>query len=395
MADDKAAGSIAPETSEPVESAINTSVEQLAEKISVSEQLEPLMALFGDQPWIKALLVLLVFVVLAKIVEWVIIPLIRRITARTSTQTDDLIVDYLRTPLFWSIALLGVPASAHIISAPPNLQSTLLSMVVSVMIFMWMLFAVRTSKLALSIASRRAIPNALVRPQTLPLFTNLAAIVITVFAVYFIFQSWKVDMTAWLASAGIAGIAIGFAAKDTLANLFSGVFIMADSPYKIGDYVVLDDGAGLRGKVTHIGIRSTRLLTRDDVEVTIPNSIMGNSKVVNESGGPHVKYRIRVAVGVAYGSDIDLVREVLMSVAQESAAVCEVPEPRVRFRTFGPSSLDFELLCWVDDPELRGRVLDALNSTIYKRFMAEGIEIPYAKQDVYIKEWPPQLGRPE
>jgi small-conductance mechanosensitive channel len=184
------------------------------------------------------------------------------------------------------------------------------------------------------------------------------------------------------------GIAIGFAAKDTLANLFSGVFIMADSPYKIGDYVVLDDGGGLRGKVTHIGIRSTRLLTRDDVEVTIPNSIMGNSKVVNESGGPHVKYRLRVAVGVAYGSDIDQVREVLTTVAQESESVCSDPEPRVRFRTFGASSLDFELLCWVSDPELRGRVLDELNSAVYKRFIDEGIEIPYAKQDLYIKEWP-------
>jgi MscS family membrane protein len=86
-------------------------------------------------------------------------------------------------------------------------------------------------------------------------------------------------MTAWLASAGIIGIAVGFAAKDTLANLFSGVFILADSPYKLGDYVVLEDNS--RGKVTQIGLRSTRMLTRDDVEVTVPNSIMGNTKIIN------------------------------------------------------------------------------------------------------------------
>ncbi|MCU7854656.1 MAG: mechanosensitive ion channel, partial [Candidatus Thiodiazotropha sp. (ex Lucinoma borealis)] len=140
-----------------------------------------------------------------------------------------------------------------------------------------------------------------------------------------------------------------------------------------------------------IGIRSTRLLTRDDVEVTIPNSIMGNSKVVNESGGPHVKYRIRVAVGVAYGSNIDQVRELLMSVARQSETVCDDPEPRVRFRTFGASSLDFELLCWVNNPELRGRVLDALNTAVYKSFLTEGIEIPFAKQDLYIKELPRAL----
>ncbi|MCU7850217.1 MAG: mechanosensitive ion channel [Candidatus Thiodiazotropha sp. (ex Lucinoma kastoroae)] len=363
-------------------------MERLVEKIEVPEQLEPVVAMLGDQPWIKGLVVLILFFVLAKIVEWIVIPLIRRITAHTSTHVDDLIVHNIRSPLFWTLAFVGVLVAAAVIGIDEGYRSTLVSFVTSLLIFLWMLFAVRVSKLLLSVTSRRAKQNALVRPQTLPLFTNLVAIAIIVFAVYFIFQSWHVDMTAWLASAGIAGIAIGFAAKDTLANLFSGVFIMADSPYKIGDYVVLDDGGGLRGKVTHIGIRSTRLLTRDDVEVTIPNSIMGNSKVVNESGGPHVKYRIRVAVGVAYGSNIDQVRELLMSVARQSETVCDDPEPRVRFRTFGASSLDFDLLCWVNNPELRGRVLDALNTAVYKSFLTEGIEIPFAKQDLYIKELP-------
>jgi small-conductance mechanosensitive channel len=127
-------------------------------------------------------------------------------------------------------------------------------------------------------------------------------------------------MTAWLASAGIVGIAVGFAAKDTLANLFSGVFIMADAPYKIGDYVVLDTGE--RGEITHIGIRSTRMRTRDDVEVTVPNSIMGNTKIINESGGPYEKYRIRVKVGVAYGSDIDQVEQLLMEIAAANEKNC-------------------------------------------------------------------------
>lgn len=387
MADTKTE-TIIDEPTAPVESVLTEGMEELVEKIDVPVQLEPFVAMFGNQPWIKGLLVLFIFLVLAKVVEWVVIPLIRRLTARTSTHIDDLIVTHIRNPMFWTIALIGALVAAAVSGVDAESRSAMTSFVISVLIFLWMLFAVRASKLILSAASQYAKPKALVRPQTLPLFTNLIAIAIIVFAVYFIFQSWHVDMTAWLASAGIAGIAIGFAAKDTLANLFSGVFIMADSPYKIGDYVVLDDGGGLRGKVTHIGIRSTRLLTRDDVEVTIPNSIMGNSKVVNESGGPHLKYRIRVAVGVAYGSDIDQVREVLMSVANESDAVCAEPEARVRFRTFGASSLDFELLCWVNNPELRGRVLDALNTAIYKRFLKEGIEIPFSKQDLYIKELP-------
>jgi len=215
----------------------------------------------------------------------------------------------------------------------------------------------------------------------------LVNIIILVLCVYFVFSVWGVDMTAWLASAGIVGIAVGFAAKDTLANLFSGVFIMADAPYKIGDYIVLDSGE--RGEVTHIGMRSTRMLTREDVEVTIPNSVMGNSKIINESGGPHEKSRCRVPVGVSYDADIDEVREVLMQIAlTEKEYVCEDPEPRVRFRRYGASALEFELLVWITKPALRGRVIDILNSEIFKQFRQRKIEIPYSKHDLYIKEMP-------
>lgn len=253
-------------------------------------------------------------------------------------------------------------------------------------LLIWTGFVMRLTRYVLYGVSKNQKSAMWLHPQTLPLFENLASIVIVVLAIYYLFSLWHIDMTAWLASAGIVGIAVGFAAKDTLANLFSGVFILADAPYKIGDFIVLDGVE--RGEVTKIGLRSTRLLTRDDVEVTVPNSMMGNSKIINESGGPHEKFRIRVKVGVAYGSDIDIVREILTEVAIQEPGVCDDPEPRVRLRLFGTSSLDFELLCWISQPVLRGRILDRLNCAVYKRFIEEGVEIPYTKQDVYIKEVP-------
>ncbi|MEW8212715.1 MAG: mechanosensitive ion channel family protein [Candidatus Thiodiazotropha taylori] len=376
---------------EIADSPINDSVEGLVDIIDAPEMLGPVMEIFGGYPWVKGILIFLFFILIAKLLTWVFLPIIRRLAARTASHVDDKIIMMLKAPLFWTVTLIGLLVATTVSSLGDPINKILLSTVTSVLVFLWMLFAIRLSKLLLQVASSRASDHAVIRPQTLPLFTNLFAITFFIFAVYFIFQAWHIDMTAWLASAGIIGIAVGFAAKDTLANLFSGVFIMADTPYKIGDYIVLDDGTGLRGKVTSIGIRSTRLLTRDDVEVTIPNAIMGNSKVVNESGGPYPKYRIRVSVGVAYGVDIDQVKRILLTIAEENDSVCHDPEPRVRFRTFGASSLDFELLCWVDNPELRGRVVDSLNSTIYKTFLEEGIEIPYSKQDLYIKEFPGQI----
>ncbi|MCG8052976.1 MAG: mechanosensitive ion channel family protein [Candidatus Thiodiazotropha endolucinida] len=375
---------------EIADSPINDSVEGLVDIIDAPQMLGPVMEIFGGYPWVKGILIFLFFILIARLLTWVVLPIIRRLAARTASHVDDKIIMMLKAPLFWTVTLIGLLVATTVSSLGDQINKILLSAVTSVLVFLWMLFAIRLSKLLLQVASSRANDHAVIRPQTLPLFTNLFAITFFIFAIYFIFQAWHIDMTAWLASAGIIGIAVGFAAKDTLANLFSGVFIMADTPYKIGDYIVLDDGTGLRGKVTSIGIRSTRLLTRDDVEVTIPNAIMGNSKVVNESGGPYPKYRIRVSVGVAYGVDIDEVKRILLAIAEENDSVCNDPEPRVRFRTFGASSLDFELLCWVDNPELRGRVVDSLNSTIYKTFLEEGIEIPYSKQDLYIKEFPGQ-----
>ena len=348
--------------------------------------IEPYLGFFGDNIFVQALVVIACSWLLALLVDRVFIAWARKLTARTDANLDNQIVEYLHRPLFLSVLLAGLASATFLLHLPENFQSIVFSVLYTVAIIVWTQFSLRTTKLVLRSTAYNPNKVDVLHSKTLPLFENIAFILIIGIAVYYIFICWNVDMTAWLASAGIIGIAVGFAAKDTLANLFSGVFIMADAPYKIGDFVVLDGGE--RGEVTKIGIRSTRLLTRDDVEVTVPNAVMGNTKIINESGGRHEKFRICVQVGVAYGSDIDKVREILMAVGESEETTCGDPEPRVRFRRFGNSGLDFELLCWIEQPVLRGQILDRLNSAVYKAFIKEGIEIPYSKQDVYIKEMP-------
>lgn len=348
--------------------------------------LDPVLGFFSAYPLAVFIVTLSLSLVIAKLATTVLTLFISQFTSRTRIQWDDKVKDLLQRPLFWSIMLPGFLIGLISLNLSASVSGIFQSLVATLLILLWSRFVLGLINIAINAMSANANQQSLIKPQTRPLFQNVAFIVVLIFTVYLIFTSWNIDMTAWLASAGIAGIALGFAAKDTLANLFSGVFILADAPYKIGDYVVLDSGE--RGKVTHIGIRSTRILTRDDVEITIPNAVMGNTRISNESGGPHEKFRLRVKVGVAYGSDIDQVKSILMDVALDEESVCKDPEPRVRFRAFGNSSLDVELLCWVENPELRGRVLDILNTVIYKRFNAEGIEIPYNKHDLFIKEMP-------
>jgi len=160
--------------------------------------------------------------------------------------------------------------------------------------------------------------------------------------------------------------------------------IIADTPYKLGDYIVLDSKE--RGEVTKVGIRSTRLLTRDDVEIIIPNSVIANSKIVNESGGRWLKYRIRIKVGVAYGSDLKKVVKLLEDVAKEHRLVCRDPIPRVRMRGFGDSSLDFELLCWIERPVQRGLITHELYMAVYDAMNRHNIEIPFPQRDLWVRK---------
>lgn len=357
----------------------------------LAQRLDPIVSFLGDYP----LVLLLIIIIGSLLIAWLLTAFFNgvfgRLAQKTRMRADDKLVILVRRPLFWSISFTALLIGLLLLPLSAKLYDFIQSGVATLLILLWTGFLLRAVRVVLQAVTEAAAAGkpSLIRLQTLPLFQNLAFVVVLMISVYLIFKAWQIDMTAWLASAGIVGIAVGFAAKDTLANLFSGVFILADGPYKIGDYVVLDSGE--RGKVTQIGIRSTRLLTRDDVEITIPNAVMGNTRITNESGGPYVKFRLRVKVGVAYGSDIDQVRSILLDIAADETQVCKDPEPRVRFRQFGGSSLDFELLVWVEDPELRGKVLDALNTSIYKRFHEEGVEIPYSKHDIYIKQMPANM----
>ncbi len=349
------------------------------------EYLLDILSQVAPNHYLQAILIVLFFVVLAKILDIIITRFIKKWIKKTDLKIDDQLLDIFHRPVFLSIILFGLALATERLDFQTSIYFITISGLKTIAIFYWAFALAAFLKLLLNLFSDDESRFKFIQDRTLPLFNNLLVLILTGLFVYILFLIWKIDLTAWIASAGILGLAISFAAKDTLANLFSGVFIMADAPYKIGDFIVLDSGE--RGDVTNIGIRSTRLLTRDDIEITVPNSIMGNSKIINEAGGRHEKFRIRVKVGVAYGSDIDKVHEVLLDVANTLSGVCKTPNPRVRFRSFGDSSLDHELLCWVNKPVLRGRILHLLNTAVYKRFLLEGIEIPFPQQDVYVKSF--------
>lgn len=342
--------------------------------------------LLEPYPILQALIIVVVFLGLAKIGDLLIGGLVQRIAERTTTRFDDRLVDLLHRPVFASIALTGLSLAVVRLGLSDDAERINLNIIQTILIWIWVSFGLRFGRLSVELLSHRGKASSFLQPSTRPLIGNALAVVVLLAGAYAILLAWNIDVTGLVASAGIVGLALSFAAQDTLSNLFAGIAILADRPYKIGDYVILDSGE--RGEVTEIGLRSTRLLTRDDVEITIPNGVMGSAKITNEAGGPARQYRVRIPVGVAYGSDIDRVMETLLAVGHAHPKVADRPEVRARFRRFGDSSLDFELLCWIADPAERGLVTHELNCGVYRAFADAGIQIPFPQRDLYIKQMP-------
>ena len=337
-------------------------------------------------PMLAFVLTVILGYVVAKIGLAIFTKSLTQITKRTKSDVDDQLIQAIRKPFFLTLFFFFLGIAVKTIGLSSGMESTLIRILASILVLSWMFRGFTVLHILLSTLSLLKDRFEIIQPKTIPLFELVGKILLIGLGSYILLVIWGINPTAWLASAGVIGIAVGFAAKDTLANLFSGFFIIADTPYKVGDFVNLDSGE--RGMVTHVGMRSTRLLTRDDIEITIPNNVIGNAKIINESSGRWEKSRIRVAVGAAYGSDVKQVCEVLQQVAENHPELIKDPAPRVRMRTFGASSLDFELLAWIEQPVLRGRIRHELHMQIYDAFNQAGIEIPYAKQDVYIKELP-------
>ncbi len=189
-----------------------------------------------------------------------------------------------------------------------------------------------------------------------------------------------VRLTALAAVGAILGVGIGFGLQNIAQNFVSGVILLVERPVRKGDFVVVGDTVGT---VQEISMRATRVVSRDGVSIIVPNSELVSNRVLNQSQ-PTATYRVRIGVGVAYGSDVELVRSTLLDVANAHPAVLHTPPPTVFFRNFGDSSLDFELAVWLDDPQPEPAVTSDLRFAIDGTFREREINIPFPQRDLHI-----------
>jgi len=336
-----------------------------------------------NSPVVSAITLFVVYILLAKIADVFTDKIVRRVTKFTKSSLDDRIVDLIHRPIFFTVVIIGAVHSIKLLNMPEQTVFYLNGVLFSVLAIIWSICIIRISTLVIENAVHKVADITGLGKEVAPLFENIWKVVVIVAAAMVILSIWKISITPLLASAGIVGAAVALASKDTLANFFGGISIFIDKPYKIGDYIVLEGGE--RGEVIKIGIRSTRIKTRDDILITIPNSIIANVKIINESA-PIPNFRIRIPISVAYGTDIDKVEEILLDIAKNNDNVLGTPEPRVRFRSFGDSALNFELLCWAKEPAIRGRTIHEINKEVYNKFKEVNITIPFPHRTVYLRE---------
>ncbi|MFC7140351.1 mechanosensitive ion channel family protein [Halosimplex aquaticum] len=300
---------------------------------------------------------------------------IKRLTRRIPGDVDAVIFRSVHPAVYVTVVLVGSYLGIRLLVDVPAWIDPSKAGMQTLVTVVWAIQLARMGRgVSAELTSDDAVGN-----QMAPIFQNVWTAFLLGASAFLVLWYWRVDVTPLLASAGVLGIVVGLAARDTIANLFGSIALYADETYKVGDFVVLESGE--RGRVEDISIRSTVLRTRDDLLVTVPNSVLNTATITNESS-PERERRVRISVGVAYGSDADHVEETLRSVAAAEDVVLDEPEPRVRFRGFGESALDVELLCWIPAPVLRGRATHRLNKAVYQAFRGEDIEIPFPQRVV-------------
>lgn len=262
------------------------------------------------------------------------------------------------------------------------LRLTLLHIIAAILlltVFLWLSRAV-ISSFSAWISSR---PN--ITPSFQVLSQKLFVVGFYALAIVLILGGLVLDLTNFAWFSGAIGLGLGFGLQKVISNLASGFIILADKSIKPGDVIQVGQTYGW---INHLGSRYISVVTRDGIEHLIPNEDLITGQVINWSYSNNL-VRLKVPVGLAYGSDLELAMKVMLEAAKATPRVLPLPEPSCRLLNLGDSSLNFQLYIWISDPQngIQG-VMSDVSLEILKRFREHGIEIPFPQRVLYHKEMP-------
>ncbi len=327
------------------------------------------------------LFILIIFVsfLIAIIFAYFIDRHLRRLTSMTKSEIDDKIINILHKPIYYIIILLGIQLALTLFFDVNNIIFRFITAIL-ILIFVWVTANILGIVLE-DFGKRIAVKTkTTIDDEAIPFLSKILRISIYVIGIMIILDQFGIEITPLIASLGIAGFAIGFAAKDTISNILAGFFILLDRPFTKGDRIKVGDNIG---DVVDIGLRSTKIRTLENTYVIIPNSDIVSQDVTNYAL-PDLQLKVKLTFGVAYGSDPDMVKRIILDIANKSEFVMDDPAPSIYFTEFADSSINFLLIFWVHTFRDRLRAMDDINEKVYKKFAEEGIEIPFPCRTVYL-----------
>ncbi len=345
---------------------------------------------FSQVQWqeigISVLIIVLGYLIGRTIIMRILMPIVRRVIARSKTTLDDAVLEVVARP---AVNLLFVFISQYAIDRLDFITNNLkidlsniyfLAYFIIIFFLAWQVTATLSAWYQAEFARTQ---KSDLGAQLMPFLSRVALILITGFAAIILFGHFNIEVSGLVATLGIGSLAIALAAQAALADTISGFIIMIDRPYRIGDRIEILE-LSTWGDVTDIGLRSTRIRTRDNRMAIVPNSVIAKSMVVNHSY-PDDKYRLQIELGIAYGSDLDVVRKIMIEAVEKVEGVLKDRPVEALFLEFGDSSLIFRIRWWLDSYVDTRRMFDHVNSAIYTNLQKAGIELPFPQRDVNFK----------
>ncbi len=339
--------------------------------------------LFWTKELLVALIIFAIFWLLAKLLRYILTTWGPKFTSFTATDLDDRILARITPPasllvvfggLYLAIKTLPLPDKAHVAVSGAVFIITIA--ILSNIAWRAMDELLRWYAGLMAENGRGGLDR-----QLLPLAEKLGTIFLVGTALIIVLKHFNYDILSLVTALGIGSLAIGMAAKDTLANMISGFTLMIDRPFRIGDRIQLSGGQ--LGDVQDIGLRSTKIKTMDNQLLIIPNSDLCNTILTNQAF-PDVRAKGRINIGVAYGSDVEQVKALLVTTALEVSEVLRDPPPEAYFTAFGDSALQMALFFWVDEYTKVFPITDRINTLLLRRLAEQGITIPYPTTSVYL-----------
>ncbi len=331
----------------------------------------------------QLILGVIVFVVL----RWILKRVERSFSSKTATKLDDHFVDAARSLGSISVGGWALWRTAHIWALPGLARFAIAAWIVALSLPLAGLVSKLLTVLEEEFVSKTE--NTL-DDTALPLLNKATRVIIVAGGIIIALSAMDIDIMPFVAGASVLGVALGFAAKDTLSNLIAGVLLIVDRPFQVGDRIELwttPMGTGTWGDVIEIGLRATKIRNPDNLIFVIPNNEIMRRDIVNyTASGDNI--RLRIPISIAYDADPTKAKQIVREVALQVDGVMSSPEPQVIIRNFGESAVDLQLRVWISDARQRRAIGDLITDRVKQEFDRAGVEIPYAKRDLYIRSMP-------